>query len=87
MEHWPNSKSDTTADISGAESTTLSLTEHYVMTHAINQSDGPKYVTYTTRGARLRTFIIHDWPHVLEPALSALSDAGFFFTCKIRTIF
>jgi len=42
MEHRPSSKSDTSADISRAESPILSLTEHYVMTHAINQWDGPK---------------------------------------------
>jgi len=87
MEHRPNSKSDTSADISRAESHILSLTEHCVLIHAINQWTGSKYVTYRTNGSHLRSFIIHDWPHFLEPEPSALRDAGFFFTGKIRTIF
>ena len=75
MENKSNSKSDTS---SRAESPILSLTEHYVFNRATNQCDGPKYVTYGTKEARLRSFIIHDWPHVLDPATSALSDAVFF---------
>jgi hypothetical protein len=42
MEHRPNSKSDTSADIIRAESPIRSLTEHYVLNRAINQWDGPK---------------------------------------------
>ena len=64
-----------------------SLTEHYFQNHTIEQWDGPKYETYGSKEVRLRSFIIHDWPHVLEPAPSDLSDAGFFFTVKIRTLF
>jgi len=39
------------------------------------------------KGARLGSFIIHDWPRVLEPAVIFLSDTDFFFTGKIRTMF
>ena len=76
IEHRPNSKTDTSAD-NRAESPILSLTEHYVMTHTINQWVGPKYLMYSTKGTCLRSFIIHDWSHVLETALTVLSDAGF----------
>jgi hypothetical protein len=86
MEHRPNSESDTSTGIR-AESPILSLTEHYVLTHATNQWDGPKYVTYSTKGERLRYLIIHEWSHVLEPAPNTLSDPDFFFTGKIHIIF
>jgi len=77
--HRPNSKPDISADISRTESPILLLTQHYVLTNATNDWDGQNYMTYSTKGARLRSFIIHDWPHVLEPAPSALSDTGFFY--------
>jgi hypothetical protein len=83
MKIQPNSIPDT-APSSIARS---SLTEHYFQNHTIEQWDGPKYETYGSKEVRLRSFIIHDWPHVLEPAPSDLSDAGFFFTVKIRTLF
>jgi len=87
MEHRTNSKPDVSADISRAESLILSLTGHYVLTRAMNRWDGPKYVTYSTQEALLGSFIIHDCAHVLEPAPNALSDPGFIFTGKIRTMF
>ena len=77
MEYRPNSKRDPSADISKVESPILSLTEHYIITRTINQWVGPKYLTYSTQEARLRSFITYDWPHVLQPTPSALSDAGF----------
>ena len=87
MEHRLNSKPDTSAVFSKSESPIPSLTEYYILTRAINHWDETKYVTYSTKEASLQYFIIHDWPHVLEPAASALSDASFSFTGKIRPIF
>jgi len=82
----PNSIQDTNPS-SIAKPSILSLTEHYFLNRAIEQWNGPKYETYGSKEARFRSFIIHDWPHVSEPAPSDLSDAGFFFTGKIRIIF
>ena len=59
MEHGPNSKSDIS---SKTESPILSLTEYYVLYRAINLWNGPKYVPYNTKEARLRSFIFHNWP-------------------------
>jgi hypothetical protein len=83
-EHLPNSKSDTS---SKAESPILSLAEHYVLNRAINQWDGPNYVTYCTKGTRLRSSNIHEWSHVLEPATIRFERSLFSFTGKIRRIF
>jgi hypothetical protein len=63
MEYRPNSKSDIS---SRAELTILSLTEHYVLNRALNQWNGRKYVQYGAKEARLRSFIINDWPQVLQ---------------------
>ena len=82
----PNSILDTNPS-SIARQSILSLTEHYFINRAIEQWNGPKYETYGSKELRIRSFIIHDWPHVLEPAPSDLSDDGFFFTGKIRTLF
>ena len=87
MEHRPNSNPDTSSDVSRSELPILSLTEHYIPSHGTNQWDRPKCVAHSTKGARLRSFIIHDWSHVLQPPRSALSDIDFFFTGKIRTMF
>ena len=71
-----------------AESSVLSLTEHYVMNSAINHWEGPKYITYSTKDARLRSFVINDWPHGLNSAPNALCEAGLFFTGRnMHTLF
>lgn len=62
MEYRPNSNPENSASIR-AESPILSLTEHNVMNRAMNRWDGPKYTTYSTKDARLRSFVINDWPH------------------------
>jgi len=80
-EYRPNSNSENSTCIR-AESPILSLTEHYMLNHAINCWDGPKYTTYNTSDARLRSFVINDWPHDLQPSPNALSEAGFFYTRK-----
>ena len=74
MKIQPNSIPDTDPS-SIAKS---SLTEHYFQNLAIEQWDGPKYETYGSKVVRLRSFIIHDCSHILEPAPSDLSVAGFF---------
>jgi hypothetical protein len=86
MEHRPNSNPENSAVIR-AESPILSLTERYILTRVTNLWDGSKYVTYRTKEARVRSFIIRDWTHVLDPAPNALSDACFFFTGRIHIIF
>ena len=68
-------------------STKYSVFEHYVLTRATAHQDGPKYVTYNTKSSRLQTLVIHDRPHMLDITPNALSEAGFFFTGKIHTIF
>jgi len=64
-----------------------SVLEHYVLTRAIDHWFGPNYETHNTKSARLQTFVIHDWPHMLDLPPNTLSEAGFFFTDKILTIF
>ena len=71
MEYRPNSNPENSAAIR-AESPILPLTEHYVLSRATNVWDGPKYATYRTKGARLRSFVIHDWPLGLDPKLWVL---------------
>jgi hypothetical protein len=60
--------------------------EHYVLTRAIDHWFGPKYETYNAKSARLQTFVIHDWSHMLDLPPNALSEAG-LFTGKIVTVF
>ena len=88
MEYRPNSRSENSTKRLPLQSLTQpSLLEHYVLTRATGHWDGPKYVTYNTKSSRLQSFIIHDWPHVIDLKPNALSEVGFFFTCKIHTIF
>lgn len=75
MEYRPNSNPE------NSKSTNLSLTEHYVINHVISCWNGPRYSTYNTSDARLRSFVINEWPHdFLHPTPNALSEAGFFYT-------
>ena len=78
MEYRPNSNPENSVGIR-PESPILTLTEHYLLSCAVNLWDRSKYATKSTKETRLRSFIIHDWPHGLQPALNASSDAGFFF--------
>jgi len=57
------------------------------MARAIDHWFGPKYETYNAKSARLQTFVSHDSPHMLDLPPNGLSEAGFFFTGKILTIF
>ena len=61
--------------------------EHYVILRAIDHWFGPKYETYNAKSARLHTFVIHDWPRIMDVPPNTLNEAGFFFTGKILTIF
>jgi hypothetical protein len=54
--------------------------EHYVLTRAIDNCYGPKYETYKAKSSRLQTFVIHDWPFIMDLPPNDLSEAGFFFT-------
>jgi len=64
------------------------ILEHYVLTRATDHWVGPKYDTYNAKSARLQTFVIHDWPHMLDLPPNTLSEAGFFFFIgKILPIF
>jgi len=58
--------------------------EHYVLTRAIDNWYGPKYETYKAKSSRLQTFVIHDWPHIMDLPPNDLSEAGFFFTGMIQ---
>ena len=51
-----------------------------VLTRAIDNWYGPKYETYKAKSSRLQTFVIHDWPHIMDLPPNDLSEAGFFFT-------
>jgi len=77
MKYRPNSNPENFAGII-AESAILSLPEHCVLTSAINPWDGPNYATNSTYEARLRSSVIYDCPHGLNPGTNTLSDAGFF---------
>jgi len=57
--------------------------EHYVLTWAIDHWFGPKYETYNAKSSRPQTFVIHNWPHMMDLPSNALSEAGFFFTGMI----
>ena len=74
-----NSNPENSASIR-AESPILLLTEHYVMNRATSFWDGPKFTIYSSKDARLRYFVISNWPHDLKPVPDALCKAGFFFT-------
>jgi hypothetical protein len=58
--------------------------EHCVLTRAIDDWYGPKYETNKAKCSRLQTFVIHDWPHMMDLPPNALSEAGFFFTGMIQ---
>ena len=75
-EYRSNSNPQNFIDIRG-ESPIFSLTETYVLTRAIIHWDGLKYAYYSTQEARLKSFVIHDWPQGLNAKPNALSDAGF----------
>ena len=81
MEHIPNSIPEV-YELVRAETPNLSLIELYVKNRAITRWEGPKYTSYNTKDARLRSFIVNDWPHGLNPIPEALSEAGLFFTGK-----
>ena len=78
MEHRPNSIPEIYERVR-AESPSLSLIDHYVKNRVITRWEGPKYTSYNTKDARLRSFIINDWPHDLNPTPEALCEAGLFF--------
>ena len=81
MEYRPNSNPEGSERVR-AETLAFFLTEHYVMNRAINQWEAPKYITYDRDDARLRSFYTNEWPHGLNPAPNAFSEAGLFFTGK-----
>jgi len=87
MEYRPNSKPEENSIALNTESFPLPLSEHYILTRAVNVWDGPKFVTYRTNDARLKSFVIHEWPLEWHPKPSALSDAGFFYTGKTYMLF
>ena len=64
-----------------------SVLEHYVLTRAIDNWFGPKYGTYNGKSSRLQSFVIHDWPLMLDLPPNALSKAGFFFTGRFSKYF
>jgi hypothetical protein len=86
-EYRPNSRSENSTSLPLQSLKQHSVLEYYVLTRATAYWGGPNYVTYNTKSSRLRTFVIHVWPHILDLTLNALSEAGFFFTRKINTIF
>ena len=79
LEHCPNSIPEGHTLVR-PESPNLSLVELYVKNRAITRWKGPKYTSYNTKDARLRSFIVNDWSHGLTPTPEALADAGLFFT-------
>jgi len=87
MEYRPNSKPEEKSTALKTESLPLPLSEHYILTRAINVCDGPKYVTYRTNYVHLKSFFIHEWPLERHPKTSALSDAGYLYTGKTYMLF
>ena len=81
MEHRPNSIPEGYERVT-AHSPILSLVDLFVKKCAITRWEGPKYASYNTNAARLRSFIVNDWPQGLNPTPEALADAGLFFTGK-----
>jgi len=61
-----------------------SLGEYFVMKRAIKQWTSPKHLNYNLIDARLDSFT--NWPKG-TPSPKSLSEAGFFFTGKYKTIF
>jgi len=82
MQYRPNSKPEEKSTALNTESFPLPLSEHYILTRAVDVWDGPKFVTFRTKEARLKSFVIHEWPLEWHPKPSALSAAGFFYTGK-----
>ena len=80
-EHRPNSIPESYERVR-AEAPNLSLIEHYVKNRAITRWEGPKYTSYNTKDARLRSFIINDWRNDLNLAPEALCEASLFFSGK-----
>ena len=84
LEHCPNSIPEGHTLVR-PESPNLSLVELYVKNRAITHWEGPKYTSYNTKDARLRSFIVNDWSHGLNPTPEALADAGLFSRVSSRT--
>ena len=82
MEYRPNSKPEEKWTALKTESVPLPLSEHYILTRAVDVWDGPKFVTFRTKEARLKSFVIHEWPLEWHPKPSASIAAGFFYTGK-----
>ena len=78
MESRPNSSPENSTRLPFQSITQDALLEHYVLTRAIDHWFGPKYETYNAKSAHLQTFVIHNWPHMMDLPLKALSEAGFF---------
>ena len=76
MQYKPNSNPENSGGIR-TESLILRLTEHFVMNRAMTRWDGPPYTSYSTNEARLRSFVITNWPQGMKPAREILSAAGF----------
>jgi hypothetical protein len=59
---------------------TQTATDDHVRDRAVIRWREPKYLTYSTYTARLRSYF--NWPHLPEPSPDALSKAGFFYSGK-----
>ena len=73
MESRPNSSTENSTRVPLQSITQDAVLEHYVLTRAIDHWNGPKYETYNDKSSRLRTFFIHDWPHMMDLPPNALS--------------
>ena len=83
MESRPNFSPENSTRVPLQSITQDAVLEHYVLTRAIDHWNGPKYETDNDKSARLQTFFIHYWPHIIYLPPNDLSEAGFFFTGMI----
>jgi len=77
MESRRNSSPENSSRVPLQSITQDAVLEHYFLTRAIDHWNGPKYETYNAKSARLQTFFIHDWPHMMDLRPNALSEAVF----------
>jgi len=84
VESRPNTEPENSIRVPLHTITQDAVLEHNVLTRAIDNWYGPKYETYKAKFSRLQTFVIHDWPQMMDFPPNALSESGFFFTGMIQ---
>ena len=84
VESRPNTEPENSIRVPLHTITQDAVLDHYVLTRAIDNWYGPKYETYKAKSSRLQTFVILDWPHIMDLPPNALCEAGFLITGMIQ---